>query len=279
MTFKNQLFVIIIVVSFFHSCSQKKNRTDNPDLNIKQSDSLIIKTETSFIKLDTGVVYDIDGHEIEIRLGPGEEYDKLINKKATEIFEKTQYANVDHSVKIKITEQKGNWSKIRVVEPDWLINTHIGWIPSKYIIEENRDAEILLEALSENFLISLLENINNKEFVKGQMDSINFTEKYNGIYVSNKIEGGKNVHWIDIISVTEIVTFHTAEKIYWEKICVGLKKIKKQEEFYEEGYKGRRYITNVYTFETLEPKSGVVNLKKNKVYDIYVYKTERYKNN
>ncbi len=41
--------------------------------------------------------------------------------------------SVDSSTTIKVLSLKNNWAEIQVTEPDWLSNSHQGWIPIDYI--------------------------------------------------------------------------------------------------------------------------------------------------
>jgi hypothetical protein len=89
-------------------------------------------------------IYGINAEEVAIRNGPGLNFDKLINEKATETLGKPHYRQVDFSTKVELLETKNKWSKIRVVEPEWLSATHIGWIPSEVLIsKEDQDKESL----------------------------------------------------------------------------------------------------------------------------------------
>lgn len=85
-------------------------------------------------------IFGIKGEEIIIRKGPGKKFDKIVNEKATEAMHKTQYATVDYSCKVREDETKDGWSKIVVVDPDWLSESHQGWIETKYIIKTDEQA-------------------------------------------------------------------------------------------------------------------------------------------
>lgn len=52
---------------------------------------------------------------------------KIINQKATAAIGETQYISIDTSCKVKIIERKNGWVKLQVVDPDWLMDSHIGW--------------------------------------------------------------------------------------------------------------------------------------------------------
>ncbi len=57
-----------------------------------------------------------------------------MNEKATKAIGETQYCEVGPSVKVQILDSAKDWKKIKVVEPDWLTDTYIEWIPAKNII-------------------------------------------------------------------------------------------------------------------------------------------------
>ena len=117
--------------------NQKKNNDRHNDLQIETVSN-------------TSTVYNIEGEDIVIRVGPGTNYDKLINKKATAALGETHYAQVDYSVKVIIKETSGDWSKIKVIEPEWLSSSHVGWILTKNIIMDKIDENEGLEKLDPN---------------------------------------------------------------------------------------------------------------------------------
>ena len=127
--------ILILTGILFFSCGQnKKNIALLKEINeatlegtqsdIQNTDSIV----SGKTKLPT---YDIDGEDIFIRRGPSEKFDRIVNEKASSVSTVTQYIQVDYSVKVIIIETNGNWSKIKVVDPSWLTDTHIGWIPTK----------------------------------------------------------------------------------------------------------------------------------------------------
>ncbi|MDP3684349.1 MAG: hypothetical protein Q8S01_10490, partial [Ignavibacteria bacterium] len=83
-------------------------------------------------------IFGIKGNDIVIRIGPGKKFDKVINLKTTKIMHKTVYATVDHTVKVWEDEIEGDWSKIVVVDPDYLSESHQGWIETKFIDKESK---------------------------------------------------------------------------------------------------------------------------------------------
>lgn len=122
------------------SCSQNNQKKTKEELRQEKAE---VKTETKLPE-----IFGITGGDIDIRKGPGDKFEKLINEKATAALNETQYAQVDNSVKVVILENNGAWSKIKVVDPEWLSNTHIGWIPSKNILKNSTNEEIVIEKLN-----------------------------------------------------------------------------------------------------------------------------------
>lgn len=130
--------IYILTGILFFSCSQNnKNKTP-----VQSNEPAVVETVTK-----SPEIYSIEGEDIVIRKGPGEKFEKLINAKATEALGETHYAQVDYSVKVIIQETNGDWSKIKVVDPEWLTNTHIGWIPTKNILKANSENETVLKNL------------------------------------------------------------------------------------------------------------------------------------
>lgn len=87
-------------------------------------------------------IFGINDDDILIRNGPGRNFDKLVNEKATEVMNTTQYKTVDNSCKVRVDETKDGWSKIVVVEPSWLTESHQGWIETKYIIKNDEQSSL-----------------------------------------------------------------------------------------------------------------------------------------
>ncbi len=83
--------------------------------------------------IKTGKQYKVNGTQINIRKGPGSNFSKIINQKATKILKTTHYITIDNSVTVFEECSEGNWSKIRVINPDWLSQSHRGWIASRFL--------------------------------------------------------------------------------------------------------------------------------------------------
>lgn len=105
--------------------------------NTKDVDNSTLSTNT--VEQPSNKILGINGEAIPIRTAPGEKSKKLVNEKATKALGETHYCQVDYSTKVEVLETKNDWSKIKVVEPEWLSETHVGWIPSKYIISKDEE--------------------------------------------------------------------------------------------------------------------------------------------
>ena len=99
--------------------------------------------------IKTGKTYKVSGTGIKVRKGPGTDFSKIVNQKATSILKTTQYISIDNSVTVYEECSQTTWSKIRVTDPDWLKQSHRGWVESKYLRGKKVDssgAEIFTEA-------------------------------------------------------------------------------------------------------------------------------------
>lgn len=277
--FSKLLLLTLVIVMFVFTCchTNNKSRADLVFNDEKQNESsteikeLIIND--SVFPITVGKIYAIEGSEIIIREGPGGEFKGVVNKKASSHSNDIILSQVNNSTKVKILESSKNWSKIVVVDPDWLSETHLGWIENKYI-KESYD-EIIFQTLNKNFLIQLLDSIKNKQFIDSELHKLGFTETMNSIYLSSEKIESKGKHTFDILDVVKLVIFHTTDKKVYEKIYKELfHQITHREDLFEDGYTGQRFIGKQYSFDALTPVNGI-NAKKNNYYDIYVYRTAK----
>ncbi len=100
----------------------------------------------------TGVEYGITGSSINVRKGPGTNYEKIVNQKATSALGKTYYVQIDHTVTVLEVCRKGDWSFIEVVNPDWLRDSHRGWVASRFLRGQMRDAAGVQVFTEEDFI-------------------------------------------------------------------------------------------------------------------------------
>lgn len=97
----------------------------------------------------TGKTYKVNGSEVNVRKGPGTNFGKIVNQKATRILKTTHYITIDNSVTIYEECSQGKWSKIRVTDPDYLSQSHRGWVASKFLRGKKVDSsgtEVFSEA-------------------------------------------------------------------------------------------------------------------------------------
>jgi hypothetical protein len=94
----------------------------------------------------TGKEYKVTGQSIPARMGPGLNFDQVVDPKATAALGKTQYAEIEASFAVKEVCRSGVWSKIETITPTWLADTRKGWIESKHLITaEQRAAKGFVE--------------------------------------------------------------------------------------------------------------------------------------
>lgn len=78
----------------------------------------------------TGQIYKVNGSDIYIQKSPGSGGERLINEKATAVLGTTEYLQIDNSTTVREECSEDGWSRIAVTDPDWLSDSHIGWVPS-----------------------------------------------------------------------------------------------------------------------------------------------------
>ena len=69
--------------------------------------------------------------EIQLRTSPAPNASLVVNPKASAAFRRTMYAQIDPSTKVTEVCRKGTWSYVALFEPEWLRESHRGWVPSK----------------------------------------------------------------------------------------------------------------------------------------------------
>lgn len=246
--------LLLLLLTFTLSCTSKKTQAPSGIEDTKIKESVAPK------------IYGIQGDGIEIYTGPGKTFSKLVNEKATEVLKKTQYATVDHSVKVTQDSIIGDWSKISVVDPEWLSNSHHGWILTKNIItdeteskkevnkivkiEKFQNPENLSAILSENGIGQL--NQWKKDYMGwislsfyfpiGEQSSVNGMENNLAYYLESKNEeyveelklvlninnSEENAKALSTFADITRKTFHSID----QKVPAGLiEAIKKQKEF------------------------------------------------
>lgn len=88
----------------------------------------------------TGKSYSVNGQNVLLLAAPKTGASKLVNEKATAIMHTTQYMAIDNSVTVNEQCTQGSWSRVQVIDPDFLHDTHIGWVPSTALRKPQVDA-------------------------------------------------------------------------------------------------------------------------------------------
>lgn len=108
------------------SCSEVKNEGE----------------QVASAKENKEAIYSIEGEDIPLRKGPGESFDKIVNEKASKMLNETRYVQVGPSFKVKVDEEKDEWSRISTIEPEHLTSSHNGWIKDEYLIGKDDNSEV-----------------------------------------------------------------------------------------------------------------------------------------
>lgn len=82
--------------------------------------------------------FSVNG-SVDLRSKPSESSKKIVNEKASSILHTTEYQQVDYSERLKEVCRQKDWSKIQVLEPDWLTDV-TGWVPVKALRAIQRDS-------------------------------------------------------------------------------------------------------------------------------------------
>lgn len=93
----------------------------------------------------------MNGSGISVHAEPNSKSKKLINQKATQLLKSTQYITIDHTVTVVEECKQQGWSKVRVTEPDWLRDSHIGWVPSTVLRGQKTDSGRKIEFTEADF--------------------------------------------------------------------------------------------------------------------------------
>ncbi|MCT2562195.1 hypothetical protein [Chryseobacterium herbae] len=164
-----QRTTLLLILGFFLLANCKKSNTDannNLDTLVLNNNNEMDSSEMYGFD-DSNLekkIYEIKGENIFLRDGPGKNYDKLVNQKATDVIGEAQYLQVDYTCTISIEQEKNNWAKVRIVEPSHLSATHSGWIPLKNIIKDGSQTPSVNLSQLKYEIISTTENNISKNY-------------------------------------------------------------------------------------------------------------------
>ncbi|RFM35136.1 SH3 domain-containing protein [Chitinophaga silvisoli] len=213
-----RIYLISIIAFILMSC----NTNYSPNLSVTQ-------------KSNQSKLYTLTENGIILRAGPGEQYEKIINEKASQIIKDTEYAEVDKSVLVNVEEVNQQWSKIRVVRPDWLTDSHVGWVQTKYLIDpENvpkpatiprklnifNNINVMRQKLSGNDIGNLHDWINDDLGYMSATDYYRFGNSniQNGMYndLAYYLES-ENENYVETLSLVLNIFNDAEEKLAMEK--------------------------------------------------------------
>jgi len=150
----------------------------------------------------TGRELKVNGTSINVRTGPGISYEKVVNKKTTKILKKTVYVSIDDTVTVFEECTKDNWSKIRVIEPDYLSKSHQGWVASRFLRKKQQVV------------------INGQKFSDWHHE---FNLEITKVLASNRIRGcGAYKYRINLMNPNEFFVHCSRDYINWVPYLVSI---------------------------------------------------------
>ena len=240
-----QILILILITLFTNSCGNNYEKIiAEQNNNIAEIEALIGESITE--EVEPNKSYNIDGEEIFIRTGPGNNYNKIINTKATEALNETHYLTLDNSCKVVIEEENGEWARIRVVDPYWLGDSHKGWVPLKNI----RKTEKVLPKLDANKFEIL--NVDSTSILKNYLVLIkfkNFTKQDITDFVrqlrTEFCKGNCNISIINTNSISSLI---------YKRDLDGSDYIKVADNFVAESYFDSPELIQWYPFQDIKYK-------------------------
>lgn len=125
------LLHLALIASLCYSCAKKKEKvaaeTPAPVTNVATV------PQVKLFNIKSGVV--------ELRSGPGRQYKKVMNKESLKTLKSAYFVSIDSTVKFTQDEVNGDWSRITVVQPDSLQETHQGWMMTWRLMTEKPAVE------------------------------------------------------------------------------------------------------------------------------------------
>lgn len=125
----------VLLSVFLSACSDsdKPRSTSSYGSTSSKASSAAMPPQCVAGSVKTGKKYNPIGNSIEVYRGPSATSEKIINRKATEIMKRTQYIHLDDTTTVYEECINGEWSYVRLLEPDYLRASHKGWILSKHL--------------------------------------------------------------------------------------------------------------------------------------------------
>lgn len=142
------VFFIIILIIFSSACLQKNNQATGDVIN-NTSETITNQNLPSTIKklgsvekelapwanktyslLESTIFYDAPNG------------DKIINPASGIYIIGIDYIKGGTDCRIRILDLQDEWAKVQVIDPGYLSDTHIGWVPTKSIVGEGFTSQI-----------------------------------------------------------------------------------------------------------------------------------------
>ena len=189
-------FSIIATVSLLYACGGFSKQQPQTESAIEEAVVTETNVKTVFNVLEDSKLY-VNPSEGEI----------VLNQKATNAIGETIYCSIDPSCTVNILERQGSWIKIQVVTPDWLTNSHIGWVKSHVIemeeaqplnLVEGQDYKILLQKKQGTVTNYYIQNIS---CALNQRDLLRFAKA-----LKEKFNCKCNIYIYEDDSVKELMT-------------------------------------------------------------------------
>ena len=90
-----------------------------------------------------------------------------MNEKATAALGSTQYLTIDNSTTVKEECNESGWSNVGVTDPEWLKDSHIGWVPSKTLRGQKKNAAGQEEFIEADFVWDKKTKPHKKTIIAG----------------------------------------------------------------------------------------------------------------
>ncbi len=109
----------------------------------------------------------VNGSDVVLRSAPNSKSEKLINQKASQILKTIHYLTIDNTVTVVEECTQGKWSRVHVKEPDWLQESHIGWVQSSSLRGQKKDSSGIVEFTEADFIWDKNTSPHKKTIVAG----------------------------------------------------------------------------------------------------------------
>lgn len=191
-------FSITLLILVLVSCTNKQSNNEN----VVVDTTVESVVEEEFPKRGFAVK-----ERSEIFQSPNSK-EKVLNHKATNALGETTYCEINRECIVKILDGEDEWVKIQVIDPDWLSDSHVGWVKKSCIemddesdqtsVQENIDYEIMLKDIQGTVTNYYIKNITCK---LNESDLYAFAKA-----IQKQIGGNCNIYIYSNDKVKELMT-------------------------------------------------------------------------